>query len=179
MFFRPSVKVTQLAGRPHSAYLTKTDQIIDGEVRLYGNLTINGRLQVRDLNVAENKLHSTQICGLDLMAMLADCVRRNDDDDRPAVITGAKTFSGNVTIEKLTLGNRGFVFGLENNWSDIVGHLERVQNEIQLYGPFDILNRVRIDDLQVNGGTINGISSVDFGKVWLLRERDQVKKIHI
>lgn len=167
---RSSVKVTQLAGRSSSDYLTNIDQIIDGDVTIYGNLTISNRVQVRDLHVATND--GTTICGYDLTAILEDSVRR--DDLTPKVINGAKTFLGKVTIEELTLADNAIVFGLYR-WSDILGYLQQMQSDIELKGPLEFSNRFHVNELQVIGA-INKITANEFGNVWLLREGDQVNR---
>lgn len=79
-------------------------------------------------------------------------------------------FSSNVSFGQISV--QGNLLGL-GKWTDVQRNLNTIQQNIDLAGPMRFDNAFRVDELVVRDA-INGISSDQFGKQWMLRETDQV-----
>lgn len=150
-----------LAGKKFSDYLTPTDQSIPGEVHVKGDLTIRNAVKIKNLRTVGS------LCGHDLSYIIEDTVLLNVPS-KP--IRGNKSFVGDVIIDEVTVHGNLFQIG---TWAEILKNLESIQNEIELHGPIKFENRFRLKELNFNG-ELNGIPAGSFGRLWLLKESDQV-----
>lgn len=162
MLYRSFSRATMLAGKKYSDYLTRTDQSIHGEVHVKGDLTVRDDLKITNLRTM------AAICGYDVSNIIGDTVMLNGSS-RP--ILGNKSFVGEVNIGELAV-HGGVLFEL-GTWTEILDHLQSVQNDITLQGPITFENRFRLKELLVEG-ELNRIPSGSFGRQWLLKDSDQV-----
>lgn len=81
-------------------------------------------------------------------------------------------FSSNVSFGQIHV--RGNLLGL-GTWTDVQKNLNSVQQNINLKGPMSFGNAFKVNELVVRDA-INGIASDQFGKLWMLRETDQVSR---
>lgn len=163
--FRASAQTIQLFGHKFSDYLTKTDQIITGNVTITGNLIVNN-IQIENIRTTK------RICSYDIGAMITDTVTTKEDASVQSIITGEKIFRNHLTLENAQC--KGNVFGL-GTMDALLGHLSMLSEDVKLDGPITLPNNLRVDKLTFTQ-SINGISSTDFGYQWLLTETNQVRR---
>lgn len=148
-------------GKEYSNYLTHTDQSIPGEVHVKGDLTIRNAVKIKNLRTMGS------LCGHDLNLIMEDTVLQNVPS-RP--IRGNIAFVGDVSIDEIDVHGKLFQIG---TWPEILNNLQRVQDDIELQGPIKFQNRFRMKELMVDG-ELNGIPGDRFGRLWLLKDSDQV-----
>lgn len=153
-----------LGGKTYTEFLTKSDQIIAGNVKINGNLMIRNNLQINNLQTKSN------IGGHDISALIDDTFVLSEDSIESKSIIGDKNFIGNVAFEQVIVHGNVFDLGL---WKEIEMSLDQIQKVIELRDNVLFSNDLRINNLVI-GGTINGINSNEFGHQWLLTESDQV-----
>lgn len=149
-------------GHKYSDFLTKTDQIIAGNVTIQGNLIVNN-IQI------ENVRTDNKICNYDLGAMIGDTVTTSQETQN-AIITGEKVFRNHLTLENARIGGNVFQLGTVDT---LLGHLNTLNEDVKLDGPITLTSNLRVDKLTFTQN-INGVPSADFGYQWLLSETDQV-----
>lgn len=162
-FFRASATDVNLFGNKFSDFLTKSDQIIPGNVTIHGNLIVNN-IQIDNIRT------NNKICKYDIGAMIDDTIQTNTDAIN-AVITGEKFFRNQLTLDNVQIGGNVFQLGTMDS---LLGYLSMVDEDVKLNGSLALANTLKVDKLTFTG-SINGISSADFGYQWLLSETNQVK----
>lgn len=162
MYCRHTSKKELLIGKHYTEFLNHKDQV------LWGNVTINGNLLVRNAAQITNMRSAQRIDGFDILGMVEDTLKVRTKT--PQTLALDTFFSSNVTLGQLSV--QGNMFGL-GQWSDVQHILESVQQNINMVGPLSFANSFKVDELIVRDA-INGIPSGVFGQQWLLRESDQV-----
>lgn len=142
---------------------TDSPQTISGHISVKASLIAAGD----HLNIDHLVTHNNMF-GANLSAIVATAVPRSDRMH----ISGHKWFQ-NVTIDRILFEHNDF-------WG--IGSTKRVQelldarNNDLLIGQSTIFHRDFVIDELIFTDFLNGISSADFGKQWLLFETDQVSK---
>lgn len=163
--FSASAKTVILFGHKFSDFLTKTDQIIPGNVTIHGNLIVN------DIQIGNIRTNN-KICKYDLGAMIADTITANMELHHP-IITGDKFFRNHLTLGNVQVGGNVFQLG---TMESLLGYLNVLNDNVELNGPITLSNGLRVDKLTFTQ-SINGISRADFGYQWMLSETDQVRAL--
>lgn len=157
-----------LGGKRYADFLTKSDQIITGNVKINGNLVIRNNLQIKNIQT------NSHYCGHDLSALIRDAFVLSEESTELKQINGDKYFTGNLAFEKVII--LGDVFRL-GQWQQIEISIDDLKRGVDIAGNFIFSNEFRIQNLVIDGA-INGIPSNEFGKQWLLTESDQVFKLN-
>lgn len=150
-------------GHKFADFLTRTDQVIPGNVTIHGNLIVNN-IEIENLRT------NNKVCEYDLGAMIADTITTNIESHN-SVVTGEKTFSNHLTLENVQIGGNVFQLG---TMESLLGWLKMLNEDVILNGPITLPNNLLVDKLTFTQ-SINGISSSEFGFQWMLSETDQVR----
>lgn len=163
IFFRASANRVTLFGHTFSDFLTKTDQVIRGNVTVQGNLIVN---KIAIQNIRTNN----KICEYNLGAMIEDTITTNIES-HSSIITGEKFFRNHLTLTNVQVGGNVFQLG---TMESLLGYRNMLNDVVNLNGPITLANNLRVDKLTFTQ-SINDISSADFGYQWMLSETDQVR----
>lgn len=143
-----------------------TDQVINANVTIHGNVTIKNGSDIEINHLFAEK----PIFGIDLQALLDDSYFPSPNES--IVITSPKFFE-DITIEHLVVEGDFWQVGL--TMAEVEKRLEELKTGINITGPITFDNHFTINDLSVTGA-INDIPSERFGKEWLLLEGAQVSE---
>lgn len=144
-----------------------TDQEING------NVTVRGTINLASDDVEINHLTSdNSVFGVKLQKLLDDCYFESSNDS--IIVTNNKFFN-NLSIGELVVENDFWQAGLSTE--EIINRFEDIRNGIRVQGPLTFSSIFNITNLTV-AGSINDISSSNFGRQWLLSRGKQVGLRH-
>lgn len=143
---------------------TDTDQVINGNVTIHGNISVSNCLEIDHL------ITNNSVFEVDLNGLLDDCYLDVSNDD--SIVVTTKKWFQNITIEELIVESDFWQMGEPT--SVIAKRVNELNNGLHIQGPITFSSHFDIKNLTVTD-SINDIPSSIFGQHWLLYEGKQVR----